>query len=283
MRRIIKQMQSDVQAVFDNDPAARSRLEVIFTYSGLHAIWAHRVAHWFYKRKWFAPARLISQVSRFMTGIEIHPGARIGQRLFIDHGMGVVVGETCEIGDDVVIYQGVTLGGTGKEKGKRHPTIGNNVVIASGAKVLGSFQVGEHSNIGANSVVLREVPPHCTVVGIPGRIVKQDGIRIDRLNHGQLPDPVIDMFRSMQTEIDRLKAEMEQMKVDRNNKSTGAGTGTVGALPRIRESSSTSSSNRSTDGAGTESGRSDSFSHSESSGEADDEDSSQRNKVAVKV
>lgn len=212
MRRIIRRMQSDVRAVFDNDPAARSRFEVIFTYSGLHAIWAHLFAHWLYRRRWFTVARVISQVSRFMTGIEIHPGARIGNRLFIDHGMGVVIGETCEIGDDVVIYQGVTLGGTGKEKGKRHPTIGNNVVISSGAKVLGSFKVGDNSSIGANSVVLREVPPNCTVVGIPGRIVKQDGIRIDRLNHAQLPDPVIDMLRSLQGEIDVLKAELQQVK-----------------------------------------------------------------------
>ncbi|MBN3523772.1 serine O-acetyltransferase [Paenibacillus apiarius] len=213
MRRIIRRMQSDVRAVFDNDPAARSRFEVIFTYSGLHAIWAHLFAHWLYRRRWFTVARVISQVSRFMTGIEIHPGARIGNRLFIDHGMGVVIGETCEIGDDVVIYQGVTLGGTGKEKGKRHPTIGNNVVISSGAKVLGSFKVGDNSSIGANSVVLREVPPNCTVVGIPGRIVKQDGIRIDRLNHAQLPDPVIDMLRSLQGEIDVLKAELKQVKL----------------------------------------------------------------------
>lgn len=213
MRRIIRRMQSDVRAVFDNDPAARSRFEVIFTYSGLHAIWAHLFAHWLYRRRWFTVARVISQASRFMTGIEIHPGARIGNRLFIDHGMGVVIGETCEIGDDVVIYQGVTLGGTGKEKGKRHPTIGNNVVISSGAKVLGSFKVGDNSSIGANSVVLREVPPNCTVVGIPGRIVKQDGIRIDRLNHAQLPDPVIDMLRSLQGEIDVLKAELQQVKL----------------------------------------------------------------------
>ncbi|GAC41052.1 serine O-acetyltransferase [Paenibacillus popilliae] len=212
MRRLYRRMQSDIRAVFENDPAARRRFEVIFTYSGLHAIWAHLVAHWFYKHRWFTIARIISQVSRFFTGIEIHPGARIGKRLFIDHGMGVVIGETCEIGNDVVIYQGVTLGGTGKEKGKRHPTIGNNVVLASGAKVLGSFKVGDNSNIGANSVVLREVPANCTVVGIPGRIVKQDGVRVDRLNHAELPDPVIDMLRGMQQEIDALRAELEQHK-----------------------------------------------------------------------
>ncbi|MCR8846686.1 serine O-acetyltransferase [Paenibacillus sp. SC116] len=219
MRKLI---QSDIQTVFENDPAARSKFEVVFTYSGLHAIWAHRVAHWFFRRRWFTLARMISQVSRFMTGIEVHPGASIGERLFIDHGMGVVIGETCIIGDDVVIYQGVTLGGTGKEKGKRHPTIGNNVVIGSGAKVLGSFTVGDNSNIGANSLVLREVPSNCTVVGNPGRIVKQNGIKIDRLNHTQLPDPVIDMLRSMEDEITGLKAELEQMRQHIQVKSSGS-------------------------------------------------------------
>ncbi|PWV94307.1 serine O-acetyltransferase [Paenibacillus cellulosilyticus] len=210
---MFRHIRSDIQAVFDNDPAARSRLEVILTYSGLHAIWAHRIAHGFYKRGWFAIARGISQVSRFMTGIEIHPGATIGNRLFIDHGMGVVIGETCEIGDDVVIYQGVTLGGTGKEKGKRHPTIGNNVVIASGAKVLGSFKVGDNSNIGANSVVLIPVPDNSTVVGIPGRIVKRNGERVgDRLDHNKLPDPVVEMLRKMQKEIHDLKHEVQDLR-----------------------------------------------------------------------
>lgn len=210
---MFKHIRSDIQAVFDNDPAARSRLEVVTTYSGLHAIWAHRIAHGFYKRGWFAIARGISQFSRFMTGIEIHPGARIGNRLFIDHGMGVVIGETCEIGDDVVIYQGVTLGGTGKEKGKRHPTIGNNVVIASGAKVLGSFTVGANSNIGANSVVLRAVPENSTVVGIPGRIVKRNGERVnDRLDHTNLPDPVVEMLRMMQKEIADLRHEVKELR-----------------------------------------------------------------------
>ncbi|MCR2807274.1 serine O-acetyltransferase [Paenibacillus soyae] len=206
---MLRQFRSDVRTVFENDPAARSRFEVVFTYSGVHAIWAHRLAHGLYKRRWFTLARVISQISRFMTGIEIHPGARIGQRLFIDHGMGVVIGETCEIGDDVVIYQGVTLGGTGKEKGKRHPTIGNNVVIGSGAKVLGSFTVGDNSNIGSNAVVLREVPDNCTVVGNPGRVVKRNGERVgDRLDHKQLPDPVIEILKSMKKEIEDLKKEL---------------------------------------------------------------------------
>jgi serine O-acetyltransferase len=208
-----QRIRSDIDAVFENDPAARSWFEVVFTYAGLHAIWSHRVAHFFYRQRLFSIARLISQVSRFFTGIEIHPGARIGSKLFIDHGMGVVIGETCEIGDEVIIYQGVTLGGTGKEKGKRHPTIGNRVVIASGAKVLGSFTVGDNTNIGANSVVLREIPPNSTVVGIPGRIVKRNGMKIgDRLDHTNLPDPLIETFRYMQKEINELKAEIENLK-----------------------------------------------------------------------
>lgn len=203
-----KTIRSDIQAVFANDPAARSVIEVVLTYSGLHALWAHRIAHWLYRRGFKSIARVISQLSRFLTGIEIHPGARIGQRFFIDHGMGVVIGETCEIGDDVVLYQGVTLGGTGKEKGKRHPTIGNNVVISSGAKVLGSFTVGDNSRIGANAVVLKEVPPNSTVVGIPGRVVKQNGVRLNKLDHGNLPDPVIDMYRHLQDQIDDLKRQL---------------------------------------------------------------------------
>lgn len=207
---MFRTIQSDIQAVFENDPAARSTFEVIFTYSGLHAIWAHRIAHWLYTKKRFTVARVISQVSRFFTGIEIHPGARIGQRFFIDHGMGVVIGETCEIGDDVVLYQGVTLGGTGKEKGKRHPTIGNNVVIGSGAKVLGSFAVGDNARIGANAVVLREVPANSTVVGTIGRIVKRDGIRIGKLEHGNLPDPMLDFIHDLQEQIDELKEQLER-------------------------------------------------------------------------
>jgi serine O-acetyltransferase len=206
-------IREDIGAVLENDPAARNRFEVIFTYSGLHAIWAHRLAHAMYRRRWFTAARIVSQISRFMTGIEIHPGAKIGRKLFIDHGMGVVIGETCEIGDEVVIYQGVTLGGTGKEKGKRHPTIGNRVVISSGAKVLGSFKVGDNSNIGANSVVLKPVPEDSTVVGIPGRIVKRNGERVgDRLDHASLPDPVVETFRFLQKEIDQLKTEIERLK-----------------------------------------------------------------------
>lgn len=208
---MFRQLRTDIETVIDNDPAARNKFEIIFTYSGVHAIWAHRIAHRLYKLRWFTVARIISQISRFFTGIEIHPGAKIGERLFIDHGMGVVIGETCEIGNNVVIYQGVTLGGTGKEKGKRHPTIGNNVVIGSGAKVLGSFEVGDNVNIGSNSVVLREIPPNSTVVGNPGRVVKRNGERVgDRLDHTKLPDPVIEMLRAMQNEIQILKFELER-------------------------------------------------------------------------
>lgn len=208
---MFKTIRSDIQAVFDNDPAAKGWFEVVFTYSGLHAIWSHRIAHALYRHRWFTLARIISQISRFFTGIEIHPGARIGQRLFIDHGMGVVIGETCEIGDDVVIYQGVTLGGSGKEKGKRHPTIGNNVVIGSGAKILGSFRVGDQCNIGANSVVLKEVPENSTVVGIPGKVVKQGGIRTDRLVH-QLPDPVVDLLRQLNHQVDELQQQLQELQ-----------------------------------------------------------------------
>lgn len=208
----LRRMRSDINAVFDNDPAARSVLEVVVTYSGLHAIWAHRVAHALYRRRLFGVARLISQISRFFTGIEIHPGARIGERLFIDHGMGVVIGETCEIGDDVVLYQGVTLGGTGKEKGKRHPTIGSNVVVASGAKVLGSFTVGDYSRIGANAVVLQEVPPHSTVVGIPGRVVRINGQKVGKLDHGNIPDPILELHRKLTADLAALKEEVGRLK-----------------------------------------------------------------------
>ncbi|WP_274365244.1 serine O-acetyltransferase EpsC [Paenibacillus thermotolerans] len=212
MRRFIQTVRSDIDAVIDNDPAARSVLEIVLTYSGLHAIWAHRIAHALYRKRLFFLARIVSQASRFFTGIEIHPGARIGKRLFIDHGMGVVIGETCEIGDDVVLYQGVTLGGTGKEKGKRHPTIGSNVVIGSGAKVLGSFTVGDFSRVGANAVVLQEVPENSTVVGNPGRIVRLNGKKVDKLDHSNIIDPVLEQQRQMMQQIEALKAELESCR-----------------------------------------------------------------------
>jgi serine O-acetyltransferase len=210
---LLKTLKNDIDVVFEQDPAARNKFEVILTYSGLHAIWGHRIAHALWKKRLFFLARLFSQISRFITGIEIHPGAVIGQRLFIDHGMGVVIGETCEIGNNVTIYQGVTLGGTGKEKGKRHPTIEDNVLIASGAKILGSMTIGKNSRIGAGSVVLHEVPPNSTVVGIPGRVVMQDGIKIRRdLDHINLPDPVADKLKELEEEIKNLKKEISTLK-----------------------------------------------------------------------
>ncbi|MDQ0215689.1 serine O-acetyltransferase [Oikeobacillus pervagus] len=213
MFKAFKMFKEDVDVIFDQDPAARSYLEVILTYSGLHAIWSHRIAHTFYKWKLYFIARVISQISRFFTGIEIHPGATIGRRFFIDHGMGVVIGETCEIGDNVTLYQGVTLGGTGKEKGKRHPTVKDNALIATGAKVLGSIIVGENSKIGAGSVVLKDVPPNSTVVGIPGKVVIQDGIKIKKdLNHSDLPDPISDRCSAMENEITQLKQQLEELK-----------------------------------------------------------------------
>ncbi|SFJ37278.1 serine O-acetyltransferase EpsC [Thermoflavimicrobium dichotomicum] len=222
LKEIRELLKSDIQAVFDRDPAARSTLEVVLTYSGLHALWAHRIAHFFYRHRLFLVARIISQLSRFFTGIEIHPGAKIGKGLFIDHGMGVVIGETCEIGDYVTIYQGVTLGGTGKEKGKRHPTIEDHVLISSGAKVLGSIRVGRCAKIGAGSVVLKEVPPNSTVVGVPGRVVVQDGVRVQTdLDHVNLPDPVAEMFRSMQDEIAKLKTELASLKEKVDSKDQG--------------------------------------------------------------
>lgn len=203
---MFKRIKDDIQMVFEQDPAARSSFEVIMTYSGLHAIWSYLIANWFYKRKMYFIARVISQVSRFFTGVEIHPGATIGRRLFIDHGMGIVIGETCRIGDNVTIYQGVTLGGTGKERGKRHPDIGDNVLIAAGAKVLGNIEVGSNVNIGANSVVLKDVPDFSTVVGIPGRIVKQDGLKVGKnFNHTNLPDPIYEQLKELERQLEKTK------------------------------------------------------------------------------
>ncbi|MDD6771788.1 serine O-acetyltransferase EpsC [Inconstantimicrobium porci] len=175
---MFKNLNYDLQRVLDNDPAARNKLEVLILYPSVHALISHRIAHWFYKHKMFFIARLTSQLSRHFTGIEIHPGAKIGKGLFIDHGMGVVIGETAEIGDNVTIYHGVTLGGTGKEKGKRHPTVGNNVLIGCGAKVLGNIKIGDNSNIGANSVVLKDIPAGATAVGIPAKIIQKPSAEI---------------------------------------------------------------------------------------------------------
>ena len=218
---MFKQIKEDIRAVFERDPAARNTLEIVLCYPGLHAIWAHRISHYLYVRDYFVLARLVSHAARFFTGIEIHPGATIGKGFFIDHGMGTVIGETSEIGDNVTVYQGVTLGGTGKEKGKRHPTIGNNVVVATGAKILGSFKVGNDSKIGAGSVVLSEVPPNSTVVGIPGRVVYrygqkvnqcEDAINPDNLAHNNLPDPVEEMLRCLQQHLNRLDVKVSQLE-----------------------------------------------------------------------
>lgn len=206
MFKILKRVKDDVNMVFEQDPAARTTLEVITSYAGIHAVWSHLVAHELYKKKKYVLARLISQVTRFFTGIEIHPGAQIGRRLFIDHGMGVVIGETCRIGDNVTIYQGVTLGGTGKEKGKRHPDIGDNVLIAAGAKVLGNIKIESDVNIGANSVVLSSVPSYSTVVGIPGHIVKQDGRRTGKtFDHRNLPDPLFEQLKELEKQLEKTR------------------------------------------------------------------------------
>jgi len=247
-KRFFARLRKDIRVVFERDPAAKSTLEVIFCYSGLHAIWLHRLSHFLFLHGWIVSARLISNFCRFLTGIEIHPGATIGDGLFIDHGTGIVIGETAEIGKNVTLYQGVTLGGTGKEKGKRHPTIGNNVVIATGAKVLGSFKVGDHAKIGAGAVVLKEVPPHATVVGIPGRVVVLHGKRVRNqedfknawlalcesrgmnikdpkiraeicdevdvdLDHDVLPDPDREMMEVALRQIQRLESRIAELEI----------------------------------------------------------------------
>lgn len=215
---MLRRIRKDIQAVLDRDPAARNALEVILCYPGFHAILLHRIAHWFHVKGFKLIARLISQFNRFITGIEIHPAAKIGEGLFIDHGMGVVIGETTEIGDNVTIYQGATLGGTGKETGKRHPTIGNNVVISAGAKVLGPFKVGDNSKIGANAVVLSEVPPNCTVVGVPGKIVKKDNKRVASardeidLDQVRLPDPVAEQIKEILNRVSALEKKVEELE-----------------------------------------------------------------------
>lgn len=211
---MFKRIRQDIIAVKERDPAAKSVLEVLLCYPGIHALLFHRLAHFFYRRGLVLLPRLISQFSRFITGIEIHPGAQIGQAFFIDHGMGVVIGETTELGNNVTIYQGVTLGGTGKEKGKRHPTLGDNVVVGTGAKVLGPIEIGSGVRIGAGSVVLNTVPPGSTVVGIPGRVVIHNGEKVPsiNLNHTDLPDPVAEMLNRLQDQIDQLRCQIEEVE-----------------------------------------------------------------------
>lgn len=204
-----------IQAYKARDPAARSSLEIFLLYQGVHAIIYHRIAHFLYRHKLFFLARLVSQWSRHFTGIEIHPGATIGRRLVIDHGMGIVIGETAEIGDDVLLYQGVTLGGTGKDKGKRHPTIGNHVMVGCGAKILGPFTVGDHARIAANAVVLTEVPPDSTAVGVPARVVRVAGERVDytdSIDQIHILDPVKIELAAMKDQLEFLEKQMEEMQ-----------------------------------------------------------------------
>ena len=208
---MFKRIIEDVNAVRERDPAARSFWEVFFLYPGVKAIRMHRVAHFYYKHNLKFLARFVSQRAVRKTGIEIHPGATIGRRLVIDHGVGIVIGETSEIGDDVLIYQGVTLGGTGKDVGKRHPTIGNNVMISAGAKVLGPFKIGDNSRVAAGAVVLSEVPPNSTVVGVPARVVRQDGKRV-ALDQIHIPDPVKQKMDSLEERITELEALLKEKK-----------------------------------------------------------------------
>lgn len=217
---MFKTIRDDINSVFNRDPAARSALEIIFCYPGLHAVWFYRIAHWFWIHNCYFLGRFISHLGRFFTGVEIHPGARIGNKFFIDHGMGVVIGETAEIGDNVTLYHGVTLGGVTWDKVKRHPTLDDNVVIGSGAKILGPFTVGKGAKVGSNSVVVKEVPPNATVVGIPGRVVmeekKDDTARPD-LEHGKLPDPeakaiacLFDQIRALEKKVQELTTRLEE-------------------------------------------------------------------------
>ncbi|MBE7027984.1 MAG: serine O-acetyltransferase [Ruminococcaceae bacterium] len=202
---MFKFIREEISAIKDRDPAARNTFEILFLYSGFHAVFWHRLSHWLYNKKRYTLARYVSQTIRFFTGIEIHPGAKIGKGLFIDHGMGVIIGETAEIGDNCTIYQGVTLGGTGKDVGKRHPTLGNNVLVGAGAKVLGPFKVGDNSKIAANAVVLSEVPENSTCVGVPARIVKINNRRVSNFDNVHMPDPV-------SQELCRLSAQLEKLE-----------------------------------------------------------------------
>ena len=205
-------LAQDIRAVKERDPAARSSFEVLLLYSGLHAIIWHRLAHRLYKARLFFLARLISQISRFFTGIEIHPGAKIGRGVFIDHGSGVVIGETAEVGDGCTIYQGVTLGGTGKDKGKRHPTLGKNVLVGAGARILGPFNVGDNAKIAANAVVLSEVPANSTAVGVPARVVRLNGVRVEQLDQVHIPDPVSQELCRLEHQIDLLRRRLGELE-----------------------------------------------------------------------
>ena len=216
-----KEFKETVQAVRERDPAARSTAEILLLYSGVHAIMAHRLAHNLQKNKHYFAARAISQGARHLTGIEIHPGATIGKNFFIDHGAGVVIGETTEIGDNCTLYQGVTLGGTGKDVGKRHPTLGNNVLVGAGAKVLGPIVIEDNSKIAANAVVLKDIPENSTAVGIPARVARQAGRRVDDLDQIHIPDPVAQEISKLEAKIDELSRELKALKPTRRTKRTG--------------------------------------------------------------
>ena len=222
---MFRTIKEQIETVFREDPAAKSALEIIFCYPGFHAVLLHRLAHRLYQARLGCLARIVSQLARHLTGIEIHPGAKIGRRFFIDHGMGVVIGETAEIGDDVLLYQGVTLGGTGKEKGKRHPTIGDHVVIGAGAKVLGNIGIGDHVKIGAGSVVIHPVPDHSTVVGVPGRVVRTRGVEVDEeLEHAKLPDPEGQAIEELAKRIEELESHVRAL-LDERQQASGTQTG----------------------------------------------------------
>lgn len=224
---ISDEVKTDIAAVRERDPAARNDLEVLMLYSGVHAILAYRVAHKLYLGKKYFPARAVSQFAKFITGIEIHPGATIGKGLVIDHGSGVVIGETAEIGDNCTLYQGVTLGGTGKDTGKRHPTLGNNVMVGAGAKVLGPFRIGDNSKIAAGAVVLSEIPSNATAVGIPARVVRRDGVRVmsceEELDQVHLPDPVAQQLCKLEARCARLEAELAELHAARENAENESG------------------------------------------------------------
>jgi len=212
MPHLLSLIREDVSNVMEHDPAAKSRLEVFLCYSGLHAVWFYRVTHWLWNHRLFLAGRWLSQAARLLTGIEIHPGAKIGRRLFIDHGMGVVIGETSIVGDDVTLYQGVTLGGTGKEHGKRHPTLEDNVVVGGGAKLLGNIVVGKNCRIGAGSVVLRNVPENSTVVGVPGHIIFREGKRVVITDPKQINDPLSEALAAVAAEVEKLRARVRKLE-----------------------------------------------------------------------
>jgi serine O-acetyltransferase len=230
MPHLLSLIREDVATVVERDPAAKSRLEVYLCYSGLHAVWFYRMNHWLWNHRLFLLGRFLSQIARFLTCIEIHPGAKVGRRLFIDHGLGVVIGETAIVGDDVTLYQGVTLGGTGKEQGKRHPTLEDGVVVGSGAKILGNITVGKNCRIGAGSVVLRNVPENSTVVGVPGHIIFREGKRVVITDPKQINDPLSEALASVVTEVNKLRERVQQLEG-----SDGRGEPLSESLQRIME------------------------------------------------